>query len=168
MRVWAQDDIGLTAGERRVLFAYAILALIGAALALLVLLRVRPGALFERPLDTYDWWTVLSGAIGAGLALRLMQVRFGHPGRAGLKAALIGIGGVTLAAPVIAGTLVLPLYGTMFGPLALAVTFAAAPFAGVVWLATLAAVHALFAMLRAERDSIFAPAPRITRRGNSG
>ena len=68
---------------------------------------------------------------------------------------------VTFFGPIIAGTLALPLYGTMFGPFTLGLIFFASPMTAVFWLGNLLGVHVLFLTWHSERDSIFgARAPK--------
>ncbi len=159
-----QTDTGATSGraqwtegERQVAVAFAVLSLIGAGLSFLIAVRIGGRDFFARGVGAYDLWMVLAGATGAALSLWQVRGRFGHPGLHGLRRALGGMAIITLAAPIIGGTLALPLYGTMFGPFALAVTFAGAPFTAVIWAAGLCGVHALFFTHRAERETIFRP-----------
>lgn len=177
MRAGALIRPPMSEGERRVALAYAVIALVGGILAFLIVVRLRDDAFFARPMGVYDLWIVASGALGGIGGLWLGRARFGHAGLPGLLRALGGVATTTLSAPVIAGTLALPLYGTMFAPMLLAVTFAGAPAVALVWLATLASVHVLFATFRAERATIFAPLPTrgtdnrgavTRRRGSSG
>lgn len=160
MRRGAVTRIDRTEGERHATLAYIALGLVGAALSFLIALRIGRSSFMARGPDLYDLWLAVSGMAGACLALRYGAGRFGHPGTQGLRRALQGMVIVTLLAPVLAGTLVLPLYGTMFGPLALAVTFAGSPFVALIWFATLAGVHLLFLTLRLERETIFRAADR--------
>jgi hypothetical protein len=68
------------------------------------------------------------------------------------------VGGIVLicfTAPIVAGSLALPLYGTMFGPFMFGTTIVAVPLLGLIWAFTLLAVHLCLAPWRRERDSVF-------------
>lgn len=147
----------LSVGERKRLVAYGFMALFGAAISYVTMLSLGGGS---RPLQfppTYEVWMVICGAVGAMAALRLGQHRFGRAGKAGAAHALRGVVWVTFIAAIIAGTLALPFYGTMFGPFTLGLTFAYSPLLGLSWVINLVAAHLLLSAWQAERDSIFNP-----------
>lgn len=149
-----------TEGERQALLAYAVIAIAGAIAAFVVTLRLgRSGVLAAGP-GLYDLWVVLAGATGAVAALWHLRARFGMPGLAGAGRAVVAAVILTLGAAIVAGTLILPPWGTMFGPFLLLVSLAAVPLLGLCWLAALAAAHLLHRTLRAERETIFRPRPR--------
>jgi hypothetical protein len=148
--------IGLTDGERRLILAMASMAMLGATIGLAVSVQLGGGADFLQGLAPYDLWIVASGAIGTTAALWLMRHRMGHPGLWGLAQAVLGMVGISFLAPLIGGTLVLPAYGTMFGPFTLGVILFGAPALGLLWCVTLVFVHHLMRLWVAERDSIFA------------
>ena len=145
----------LTEGERSVAMAYIGIGLFGAGLAFNVVNGLGGSDNILRPLTPYDFWMIASGALGADLGLYLSRNRFGHPGAAGAAMALLGALLLTFSATIIAGTLALPGYGTMFGLLAVGVSFWSSPFLALVWTIMLAACHLLFAIWRRERDTLF-------------
>ncbi len=145
----------LTDGERRLAIALMCMALFGAAVGLVVAVRIGHGGVVTEGFGLYDLWVILSGAMGGAAGLWFMRHRMGQPGLRGLGLACTGVGAISLLGPLIGGTLALPLYGTMFGPFTLAVIFASAPMLGVLWLCFLAMVHVLMLDWTAERDSIF-------------
>ncbi len=161
----------LTPGERALAGAIAITALFGAALAFVVVLRFGHGAVLERALSPYEIWIVASGGFGAGAGMFLWRDRLGRRGGLWLVRALAGTVLVSVLGAVIAGTLALPLYGTMFGPFTLAVTLAGSPLLAVLWGVTQVSSHMLLRQFHDERDSIFAgssavPVSRL--RGSAG
>ncbi|MBW7921977.1 MAG: hypothetical protein H3C51_07740 [Rubellimicrobium sp.] len=108
-----------------------------------------------------DLWRLVAGFAGTTGLLWLNRGRFGWPGWRGWMVMAGGALMVTLFAPVAVGTLVLPLYGTMFGPLALTVTFLRSPALAALWVVTLVVGHRLSMTYRRERATIFFPrAPR--------
>jgi hypothetical protein len=167
----------LSRGERLRLTAYAATAVAGALLAVAVSLHLGQRDDPHVALTAYDLWVMFAGLAGGHAGLHLTERYFGHPGLRGALQALGGIVLICLAAPVIAGTLALPLYGTMFGPFMFGTTLAALPLLGILWAMTLLAVHLCLAPWRRERDSVFAApsvaparraAPVTPRRGSSG
>lgn len=144
----------MTRGERQMRLAYLTTAAFGMAMTLLVLLRLDSTMLFQRGMTLYEMWVLCAGAAGAALALYVVRDRFGRESWVHLA---IGIVVVTFLAPIIAGTLALPLYGTMFGPFTLAIIFAAAPTTAMLWLLNLIGVHLLMRSWMVERESIFGP-----------
>lgn len=102
-------------------------------------------------------WRLVAGFVGTAGLLWLNRGRFGWPGWRGWMIMAGGALMVTLFAPVAAGTLVLPIYGTMFGPLALTVTLLRRPLLALLWFGTLIAAHRLCTLYRAERATIFSP-----------
>lgn len=145
-----------TPGERRMFLAHVMTGCFGVALALIVVLRLDPAAMFERPLLWSERWILLAGFLGCVAGVWLSRTRLG---RSGLRDPLIGIASLTVLSAIIGGTLALPLYGTMFGPFTLAVIFAASPLVAGLWLANALSVHLLMRTWHAERDSIFGAEP---------
>ncbi|EAR52624.1 methionine sulfoxide reductase B [Oceanicola granulosus HTCC2516] len=146
----------VTEGERARAAAYGLVAVIGAVMSFLVIQRLDAdvrGPL--HPLTFYEFWQIAAGAIGAAAALRLSGEMFGQPGLRGWKSAAMGVLFVSFVGALIAGTLVLPLYGTMFGPFSLAVALAGSPILALAWVSHLFGAHWLMRRWRDERDSIF-------------
>lgn len=143
-------------GEKKVLIGQGMTGVFGALLAMVVVIRLDGSAFFERPITAYEWWIIAAGFIGGWFGTALAKGRLGRPGLINL---LLGMGIVTVAAPIIAGTLGLPLYGTMFGPFTLALILYASPITAGLWVANLIGVHVLNRTWHAERDSIFGAQP---------
>ncbi|MGA1180227.1 MAG: hypothetical protein ACO3U1_06440 [Marivivens sp.] len=117
--------------------AAGLIIVSGAALGLVAVSRLAEGNL---PLS-YGLWVALSGAVGAWAGLAASWQDFGWPGLRGAFRALVGGLKFSLTAAVAGGTMVLPVFGTMFAPLAVFVTLLAVPAASVGLLATLALAH---------------------------
>lgn len=145
----------MSPGERLRRVAYAATAVAGALLALVVAVRLGHPADQGLWLSTYGVWVTLAGLAGGFVGLRLTEHLFGHPGLWGAVKALLGILLICLVAPVVAGSLALPLYGTMFGPFMFGTTIVAVPLLGLLWAATLLAAHMCLAPWRRERESVF-------------
>ncbi|MBM1219461.1 hypothetical protein JQU17_04570 [Ponticoccus sp. SC2-23] len=145
-------DPFLSRGEARLVLGCVFTALFGAALAFVVVLRLDSGAVFNRAMTTYEYWIVTSGFIGGGVSVYLSRHALGH---SGFAITLRGMASTTFLAALIAGTLALPLYGTMFGPFTLVLIFAASPVVAFLWFCNLFAVHVLVREWQRERNSIF-------------
>ena len=145
-------------GERRFLLAHLATGCLGAALALIVVLRLDPDAMFARPLGWYERWIIVSGFLGGAAGVWLARERLGRAVWPDLPIALFILTGM---GAIVGGTLALPLYGTMFGPFTLAVIFVASPVAATLWLANGLAAHVLMRSWHAERDSIFGATPPV-------
>jgi lipid-A-disaccharide synthase-like uncharacterized protein len=162
-------DNRFTPGERQLAMAYLSVSLIGAFLSLVIVLRLGQGQFIFHGPSRYGLWICLSGGLGAASGLYIVRHRLGHPGLSGAVQAVTGMILMCFAASLITGTLALPLYGTMFGPFMLAVTFIGSPFLAMMWFCALTGVHLLMLKWRSERDSIFVaanPAPTFRRGAN--
>lgn len=145
----------MTKGERSLLWSHLTVGFFGLGFGLIILLRINPGAIFSIGPTLYEYWLLTSGILGASLALRLAQHRLGRPG---ISDAVKGMALVTFVAPILAGTLALPGYGTMFGPFTLCLIFWAAPITAALWFTSLTGIHLMMRQWHSERDSIFGPA----------
>lgn len=142
----------LSRGEARLFLGCLFTALFGAALAFIIVLRLDPDAVFNRAMTIYETWIVASGFIGGASATYLSRHTLGRPE---LWITVRGIVSTTFLASLIAGTLALPLYGTMFGPFTLVVVFFASPITAFLWICNLFAVHEFVREWQRERNSIF-------------
>ena len=146
---------GRTEGERRQALAYLVVAFFGGGLGFMAVSSLDSGSLLERPLSWYELWIVLASAIGAVAGLRLNAKWIGVPGYNGIARAVPGTLFVTIIGSVIAGTLALPLYGTMFGPFILMTTMVRNPILATLWIWCLFASHFLLTERHHERNSVF-------------
>jgi hypothetical protein len=141
----------MTDGERCMALAYLVVSLFGCGMAFVTVTQMSDGDILERSLTLYERWVVLSGGIGGGVGLFLAGEKMGQQGARGHLRAIPAVIWVSFVGALIAGTLALPLYGTMFGPFTLGVTLAGAPVLAALWFANLFGAHVLIAAWRAER-----------------
>jgi len=142
-------------GERGLYLAYTVAGFFGALLSFMVVNQLVGADEIIRPLGLYDYWSIFSGAVGAASGLYIGRRWLGDPGISGWIKAVIAVPVISFIGSLVGGTLALPLYGTMFGPMALAITFYENPIILVLWIWTILVSHILFAGHRRERDSIF-------------
>jgi len=141
-------------GERARALAYFLVGVCSAFLGLLAVLHLNRASLFES-FNLYEWWIIVASSLGGMVALFLSGDRLGQQGLLGLRRAIAGGIWVTFIGALIGGTLSLPLYGTMFGPFIVTVTFLGAPVLSTIWVLNLLSVHVLLGIYQRERDSIF-------------
>lgn len=146
----------LSEGERGVYLAFVIIGLFGAVLSFLVVNKLGGEAEILRTFGIYDLWAIASGAIGATTALYLGRHWLGMKGLAGWIKAAVAVPLITFGGSLVGGTLTLPVYGTMFGPLALGVTLYENAIVLFLWVWTIFVIHTLFAGYRKERETLFA------------
>ena len=146
----------LTEGEQQLVTAYAMTCAFGAGLGLMTVTHMSHGSILEGGLTLYHRWIVLCGALGCGLALKLAGDRMGQSGPNGFARGMLGVVWVSVVGAVIAGTLALPFYGTMFGPFTLAIMLVSSPMLALMWFANLLASHLLIRNWRTEQDRLFA------------
>lgn len=147
-------------GEKGMCWAHVIVAIFGAGLSFTAINRLGGNTEIIRSFSAYDYWAILSGALGAAAALFVGRRWFGWPGVRGLFTALCGVPVISFMGGLIGGTLALPVYGTMFGPMALAVTFYDNPMVTLFWVLTVMCAHFLIAIYRSERDTVFRDIPK--------
>ena len=145
----------MTYGAKRLALAYTVVSLGGAAVGIAMLAQLGDGLAFESWPSPFEIWTVIACAIGAAAGLHMGRDHFGHPGPVGFLRAVLACLWVSFLGSLIGGTLALPIYGTMFGPLSLAATLITRPLLALVWFGNLFACHVFVAYHRAERDSVF-------------
>ena len=156
----ALNPLKMTDGEQSVLLAFIGVGLLGAGMSFTIVNEMGGEGQILRPLSWYDSWMILSGLIGACVGLFLGRSCLGHGGWRGAFCMLRGGIVVTFAAAIVGGSLALPLYGTMFGPLLLGMTLWGHPILGAIWVAMLLGAHALFRSFRRERQVFLDRLPR--------
>lgn len=154
----------LSEGEKQLLSALTGAALFGGMLTFVIVSQMGSEKALVRHLSWADLWFVFAGALGAVGGIYLGRRWLGHPGLRGALLAVLGVPMVSFLCSVLGGTLALPFYGTMFGPMIFALTLIGNPVLAVVWLTVLAATHFLMSGWRRERESLFTPVPRTALR----
>ena len=151
--MWARitKTIHLTRGEKALVLAYAAIAAMSAGVTLLVMSGVTGEHAIPPEPTWYDNWAVLSGAIGGGVSLYLARNWMGLGGALGHARAAIGMVVVAFLAAMVAGTLILPFYGTVVGPFLMITEMVARPWVAIAWAAVAAGAHYLMTIWSDER-----------------
>lgn len=140
----------LTRGEKAFVSAYAIVIAISAGLTMLVMSGVEgPSALPQEP-SLYVLWVIFAGALSGGIGLFAARGWMGQTGLLGFARATVGAIAVVLLGAIIAGTLILPVYGTFYGPFLLLSEFIGKPWIAFAWFAALFGAHYLMVILTEE------------------
>ncbi|MFQ6553385.1 hypothetical protein AAD018_013690 [Aestuariibius insulae] len=139
--IWGRSFAQLR--RRRVMLA---ITLYGGLIAYTVVRQMRSGFMTEFGL--YEFWVILSGMLGSAIAYQTGEAHLGFPGWQGAVRALATAVWVALFGAVVAGTLALPGYGTIYGPISVAITLVEAPVLLVVLAGMLAGAHLMMLDLR--------------------
>lgn len=141
------------------LVSYAIAALFGGWLSYVATERLANGDLPLMFPTYYELWTFIAGGVGTILGIYLGRRYLGHPGISGLAKLALGLISINFIAALISGTLALPFFGTMFGPLALIGTLITYPILTIIWFVCLYNAHMAHGLYLQERNSIFRTLP---------
>lgn len=138
-----------TRGERNLALAYLLVAGLGSLIAFFSVVRLMNQGPFVE-LGFFEWWVCIAGALGAVLALHASERHLGNKGAEGALRAIWGAFYLSLVGSLVAGTLVLPVFGTMFGPFTLAITLIGAPILAAAWLSAVLLAHLTLLAYREE------------------
>lgn len=108
-----------------------------------------------------QWVLVLASAVGACIACALLREKFGYKKKRGAFRAIFGALLATATLGIVAGTFLLPILGTMFGPWLLFVTILTQPVWVLPWVAALIGLQLAFVAYREEQATIFRHLRRI-------
>ncbi|MEM9436588.1 MAG: hypothetical protein AAGA15_06065 [Pseudomonadota bacterium] len=108
-----------------------------------------------------EWICTLCAALGGMAAPVLVRDWFGYRGVSGVIYALVGGIMATMLLGVFAGTFILPVFGTMFGPLLILTASIGKPWFLVPWAIALKGLHIAMIEYREEQDTIYRWLPRI-------
>ncbi|RYH02702.1 hypothetical protein EU805_08775 [Salipiger sp. IMCC34102] len=138
-------------GECRLLIAGVLLGGLGAVLAFVVVSQVADRGDLLRGWSLSDAWCAASGAIGGILSFYIGRRWLGRSGAVGAIRALCAVVWIGCLTALIAGTLILPGYGTMFGPMLFGTVILARPALFLAWSCGLILSHLLVREWRMER-----------------
>jgi len=147
-----KSSIQLSKGEKAYVVAYAIVIAVAAGLTVFVMAGVEGDAALPNQASFFSIWAVISGIIGGALALYAARGWLGMSGSLGLARAVVGSTAAALIAAVIAGSLIMPIYGTFYAPVLLATEFVSSPLIAVGWYAAMLRAHYLMTVLTKERQ----------------
>jgi hypothetical protein len=131
--------LGSNRGAR--LGVYAAIIVMSVIITIFVMAGVEGQAAIPAEPSLYAIWTVAAGAIGGASALYAARGWLGLSGAIGYARALVGSLAAALIGAVIAGVLIMPVYGGIYGPVLLITAVVANPAIAVVWIAVYFCAH---------------------------
>lgn len=155
--------ISFSPGERALGLALGVIGLAG-GLAAVTAVRFLTGAPIGQ---SHLIWCTFSGLVGAVWSTILCLKWMGHRGAIGWAQFTLALAGITFMTSLVAGSLILPIYGTMFGPFSAAMMFIDAPLVALAWCGATLCGHLIIIKWRQERDTIFeytTPKPEVAQR----
>ena len=123
--------------------AYAAISAASAGITMFIMSGVHGGQFQSVYPAGYEAWIMLVGAFSGAMALYLTRSWMGMFGKLGVARALFGGCAMALIAALIAGTLIVPVYGTFFAPILVVAAVGLKPWLGVAWFAVVLMAHAL-------------------------
>lgn len=154
------EGLPLSRGEKSSLLAYGAVIAMAAGMTILIMSGVDGTGLIWADQPWFSQWVIFAGALSGGISLALARGWMGLEGTFGVLRAAVGSVAIAVMAAMIAGILIDPLLGVVYGPVLLVSEFIAKPWLAVAWFAGAMAVHALQLDARRERDLLASPRGR--------
>ena len=155
---WLRGRLRVSQGERGFISASLGIGILGAVLAYVGTSQLSGEISMLDRVNPFAYWTIFAGLVGGLVGFFAGYRRWlGHAGALGWIRAIFGALMISLIGAVVAGTMILPYYGTMFAPFQVILMMIETPLLAVVWVAMILSAHCMILQWRQERDSIFAP-----------
>ncbi len=137
--------------------AYAAIIAMTAGMTILIMSGVNGEGLIWSGTAWFSQWIIFAGAVSGAISLALARGWMGMEGTFGVMRALVGSVAISIMAAMIAGILIDPLLGVVYGPVLLLTEFIAKPWLAIAWFAGMMGIHALKLDARRERDLLESP-----------
>lgn len=147
----------LSRGEKSTVLAYSALVAMSAGMTILIMSGVDGDNLFWSNKTWFSQWVIFAGALSGGIGLMLARGWMGLEGVLGVLRALVGSVAIAIMAAMIAGLLIDPLFGVVYGPVLLLTEFLAKPWLAVAWVVVAMGAHALQLIATRERGLLLMP-----------
>ena len=141
----------LTKGEQSYAWGCAVIAALTATVTVLIMMGLDAPYKLQFDATNYTYWVIFAGALSGAVALYIARGWMGAMGPFGFARALVGSVTIAFVASVVAGTLTVPVGGTIYAPLAMVSAFLAKPWIAVLWFAGTLGAHYLMTALQHER-----------------
>lgn len=151
------EKLALSRGEKSSVLAYGAVMAMTAGITILIMSGVDGAGLIWADTSWFSQWIIFAGAVSGGISLALARGWMGLEGGFGMLRALVGSMAVAIMAAMIAGILIDPLLGVVYGPVLLVTEFLARPWIAFGWLIGSMTVHALLLEARRERELLAPP-----------
>ena len=131
----------LTRGDKALAMAYGAMSAMSAGMTMLIMSDVTTA--IPVTIVGYETWVAIVGAFSGALALYATRNWMSLAGRLGTLRAMVGGCISAFLAAVIAGTLIVPFYGTLFAPVLLLTAFTVKPYLVLAWFGIVMMAHLL-------------------------
>lgn len=148
-------SLSLGRAEKAIVAAYAAVIAMSAGITILIMSGVEGDNLLWGDKSWFSYWVIFAGALSGGLALSLARGWMGAEGVLGSIRAIVGGIAVAFMAALIAGLLIDPLLGLVYGPVLVMTEFMNKPWLAMAWLIGMACAHALMVFAARERQDDF-------------
>jgi hypothetical protein len=138
-----EDSKNSSKNRKALVSAYLAVVTMSVAVTITVMAGIEGrGAVPAEP-SLYAVWTIVAGAIGGGVSLFAARGWLGQSGAMGYARAFVGCLVATLTGAVMAGVLIMPVYGAIYAPVFLITEFTESPPLAIIWVAVYLGVHYL-------------------------
>lgn len=145
------EILTLSRGEKFSLLAYGAVIAMTAGITILIMSGVEGDNLLWGDGSWFSQWVIFAGAASGGIALALARGWMGLEGVFGALRAIVGSVAIAIMAAMIAGLLIDPLLGVVYGPLLLMTEFMDKPWLAAGWFVGAMGIHMLQLHARRER-----------------
>jgi hypothetical protein len=149
--------LSLSRGEKSSVLSYAALIAMSAGMTILIMSGIEGDNLFWSGKSWFSQWVIFAGALSGGISLVLARGWMGLEGSLGVFRALVGSIAIAIMAAMVAGLLIDPLFGVVYGPVLLLTEFMAKPWLAAAWLIVAMGVHVLQLIAARERGAMLSP-----------
>lgn len=141
-------SLTLSRGEKASILAYAAVVAISAGMTIFVMSGVEGDNLIWGDQSWFSAWVIVAGAVSGGIALALAHGWMGLDGAFGVLRAFVGSIAIAIMGSMIAGLLINPLLGVVYGPVLLVTEFIESPWLVAAWIIVSMGAHALQVVAR--------------------
>lgn len=145
----------LTRAEKVTVVAYAAIVAMTAGMTILIMSGVQGDHLVWGDKGWFSYWVIFAGALSGVLALLLARGWMGAEGILGACRAVVGGVAIALISATIAGLLIDPLLGVVYGPILVVTEFIDKPWLAGAWMIGAAGAHVLLVVAARERQEDF-------------
>ncbi len=155
--MWARllQHFSLSRAEKATVAAYAAVVAMTAGMTILIMSGVEGDLLIWGDKSWFSYWVIFAGALSGAIGLSLARGWMGGEGFLGSLRAIVGGIAIAVMSAMIAGLLIDPLLGVVYGPVLAMTEFIDKPWLALTWFIGIAGAHALLVFARREREDDF-------------
>lgn len=141
----------ISKGEKAYILAFAAVIAVSAGLTLFIMSGIDQSVALPQEPTAYTGWVIGAGALSGFFALFAARGYMGGAGILGFVRALVGSTAAGIIAAAIAGTLIMPIYGTFYAPVIVATEFISNPLLPLAWYIVMMGAHYMMKIYADER-----------------